>query len=124
MTEPTDLSREPAVNVAELLTRVDNDYELLRELLDIFKVDSPRHLDALREAAAHADLKNVATNGHTLKGMLANLAATRATAAAGQLEHLGRSGDATGLDAALAILEKEMAALMPELEACVTKVQP
>jgi hypothetical protein len=33
---------EPVWNLAELLERVDNDHELLRELLNIFKEDFPQ----------------------------------------------------------------------------------
>ena len=38
---------EPAWNQAELLERVDNDRELVRELLTIFKEDFPRTIGSL-----------------------------------------------------------------------------
>jgi hypothetical protein len=41
-----ELSR-PAWNLQDLLTRVDNDHELLRELLIIFKADFPRTMRSL-----------------------------------------------------------------------------
>ena len=107
------------VNVAELLARVDNDAELLRELIAIFKVEFPRHLCALREAAGQGNLKNVQKSAHTLRGMLANLGTTRAAAAAARLEQLGGSSDGTALKSALALFESEVTSLLPELEACV-----
>jgi two-component system, sensor histidine kinase and response regulator len=124
MMEPNDPPPEPVVNVAELLARVDNDAELLRELIAIFKVEFPRHLGALREAIAQGNPKNVHKSGHTLKGMLSNLGATRAAAAAAQLEQLRDSSDGTMLKSALALLENEVTDLLPELEACVAKAGP
>jgi hypothetical protein len=56
--------------------------------------------------------------------MLLHLAATRAAAAAGRLEQLGRSGDTTTLRSAVAIFENEAAKLMTELEAHMAKIHP
>ncbi len=122
--QPNELSPEPVLNLPELLARVENDCELLRELIDISKVDIPRHLSLLREAVAQADMKNIQKSGHMLKGMLSNLAATRAAAAAGRLEQLGLSGDTTTLRSAIAIFESEVARLMTELEAYMAKIHP
>src|SRR6202171_2314589 len=91
--QPDELSPEPVLNLSELLTRVDDDREMLSELINICKVEIPRHLCVLHEAVAQADAKNIEKSGHTLKGMLSHLAATRAAAAAGNLEQLGRSGE-------------------------------
>jgi two-component system, sensor histidine kinase and response regulator len=116
-------SSEPAVNVAELLARVDNDRELLRELVLIFKGDFPGQMSALRQAVAQSNLKAVETFGHSLKGVFFTLAASRAAASAAQLEQLGRSRDRQGLRAELALLEREVALLMPELEPYLTKIE-
>ena len=122
--QPNDPLPEPMVNVAELLARVDNDAELLRELIAIFKVEFPRHLCALREAAGQENLKNIQKSAHTLRGMLSNLGTTRAAAAAARLEQLGDSSDGTALKSALALFESEVTGLLPELEACVAKAKP
>jgi len=50
----------------------------LLDLFAIFKDDFPRHLQALQDALSREDLKQIATISHTLKGMLSNLAITRA----------------------------------------------
>jgi len=122
--QPDDLSPEPVFNLSELLARVDNDSELLREVIGICKAEIPRHISLLREAVAQADVKNIEKLGHTLKGMLLHLAATRAAAAAGRLEQLGRSSDTTTLTSAVAIFESEVAKLMMELEAHMAKIHP
>jgi HPt (histidine-containing phosphotransfer) domain-containing protein len=124
MMQPNDPQPEPVVNVGELLARVDNDAELLRELIAIFKIEFPRHLFALREAIGQGNLRNIRESGHTLRGMLSNLGATRAVAAAAQLEQLGDSSDGTALKSALAFFESEVIDLLPELEACVAKARP
>jgi len=111
-------------NLAELLERVDNDRELLHDLLVIFKDDFPRHLQALREAAKGPDMKSLASVGHTLKGMLANLAAPRAAAAAAKLEHLGRSEDSVGVGEGLSVFEREISELLPKLDECMAEVCP
>ena len=124
MRQPDELSPESVFNLSELLERVDNDSELLREVIGICKAEIPRHISLLREAVAQADMKNIEKLGHTLNGMLLHLAATRAAAAAGRLEQLGRSGDTTTLRSAVAIFESEVAKLMTELEAHMTKIHP
>jgi len=124
MMQPDELSREPVLNVSELLARVENDGELLRELIDIGKVEIPCFLSSLREAVAQADVKKIEKTGHTLRGMLSNLAATRAAAAAGRLEQLARSGDTTSLRSAVAIFESEVARLMTQLEAYMASIHP
>jgi len=122
--QPDELSPETVFNLSELLARVDNDSELLREVIGICKAEIPRHISLLREAVAQADVKNIEKLGHTLKGMLLHLAATRAAAAAGRLEQLGRSSDTTTLTSAVAIFESEVAKLMMELEAHMAKIHP
>jgi len=122
--QPDELSPEPVFNLSELLARVDNDSELLREVIGICKAEIPRHISLLREAVAQADVKNIEKLGHTLKGVLLHLAATRAAAAAGRLEQLGRSSDTTTLTSAVAIFESEVAKLMMELEARMAKIHP
>lgn len=122
--QPNDPTPEPIVNEAELLARVDNDAELLRELIAIFKIAFPRHLSELREAIGQGNLKNVRKSCHTMRGMLSNLGATRAAAAAAQLEQSRDSSDGAELKSALARFESEVMNLLPALEACVAKAGP
>lgn len=113
----------PAFDPAELLDRVENDRELLRDLLSIFKEDFPPHLQALREAAKCADMSRLSVVSHTLKGMLSNMAAARAAGAAGRLEQLGRAGEFADVAAALELFEKEVSELLPKLEACMNEAR-
>lgn len=114
---------EPAWNLAELLERVDNDRELIRELLTIFREDFPRTLQSLETAVSAGDLKNSAALSHTLKGMLASLGVTRAAAAAAKIEKMASaSAEKESLKEAFEALRHEADTLMPELEAHMTEV--
>jgi HPt (histidine-containing phosphotransfer) domain-containing protein len=124
MMQPDELSLAPVLNLSELLVRVDNDFELLREVIGICTAEIPRHISLLREAVSQGDMKSIEQAGHTLKGMLLHLAATRAAAAADRLEQLGRSGDATTLRSAVALFESEVAKLITELEAYMATIHP
>jgi HPt (histidine-containing phosphotransfer) domain-containing protein len=114
---------EPVWNVAELLERVDNDQDLLRELLAIFKEDFPQSFQSLKTAITGGDLKGASRLSHTLKGMLSSLGATRAAAAASQLEALSSAGETISLRDALSAMESEADRLLPELEAYMPEVR-
>jgi two-component system sensor histidine kinase/response regulator len=114
---------EPVWNLAELLERVDNDQELLRELLNIFKEDFPQTIQSLQSAVNSEDLKNSSRLSHTLKGMLSSLGATPAAAAAAKLEALSSAGETASLKGAFNALEAEAHRLLPELEAYMAEVR-
>ncbi len=114
---------EPVWNVAELLERVDNDQDLLRELLAIFKEDFPQSFLSLKTAVTAGDLKGASRLSHTLKGMLSSLGATRAAGAAAKLETLSSAGETNSLRDALSNLESEADRLLPELEAYMPEVR-
>lgn len=111
-----------AVDMDELLARVENDRDLLRELIGMFKEDFPKQLASLRPAVEKGDAKRVASLAHTLKGMLANLAAHDAYEKAARLEQLGRNGQIERFDEAFATLEGEASKLLNKLEACTFEV--
>jgi two-component system, sensor histidine kinase and response regulator len=124
MTNTNPRSNESAIDFPELLSRVDNDRELLLDLMSIFKEDFPRHVRELTNVIAARDLQKMTVVSHTLKGMLANLAVTRAAAAAAKLEQLGRD-NAAGPDIADALhaFQREVQGLLPEMEAYMAEVQ-
>jgi HPt (histidine-containing phosphotransfer) domain-containing protein len=115
---------EPATNLDELLAGVENDRELLREMVGLFKVDFPQQMSALRVAIAQVDLRTTERSSHTLKGMLVGLAAKRAAASAAQLEKLARARDTVALPSALAALHYEVALLISELESYLANTEP
>jgi HPt (histidine-containing phosphotransfer) domain-containing protein len=124
MIQKGDGSSQGAVNLGELLTRVENDHELLRELIGIFKEDFPRLLQSLQQSVAREDMKNVEATSHALKGMLSGLSVTQAAGTASRLEQMGREGKTSGLTDALALLESELAQSLPELDAYAEEANP
>jgi two-component system sensor histidine kinase/response regulator len=114
---------EPVWNLPELLERVDNDQELLRDLLNIFKADFPLTMRSLESAVALGDLKDTARLGHTLKGMLSSLGGVRTAAAAARLEVIATAGETASLKVALEALKCEAASLLPELAAYMGEVR-
>jgi HPt (histidine-containing phosphotransfer) domain-containing protein len=110
------------MNLTELLERVENDRELIRELLLIFKEEFPSHLRALRDAVDSMDGKKVATEAHTMKGMLSNLAASSAAGAAARLEQLGRNQEVSEFQEACASFENLSKELLLQLDTCIAEV--
>jgi two-component system, sensor histidine kinase and response regulator len=124
MTQPVGRSSQGAVNLTELLTRVENDRDLLDELIEIFKEEFPRLLQSLQQFIACGDMKNVEATSHALKGMLSGLSVTRAAAIASRLEQLARDGKTSELTEVLAVLEREVTDLLPELDTYTAEKKP
>jgi HPt (histidine-containing phosphotransfer) domain-containing protein len=110
------------MDLTELLERVENDREIIRELLLIFKEEFPIHLRALRDAVDSMDGKKVATEAHTMKGMLSNLAAGSAASAAARLEQLGRNQEVSEFQEACVSFENLGKELLLELDTCMAEV--
>ena len=110
------------MDLTELLERVENDRELIRDLLLIFKEEFPSHLRALRDAVDSVDGKKVAAEAHTLKGMLSNLAASSAAGAAARLERLGRNQEVSEFQEACASFENISKELLLQVDRCMAEV--
>jgi HPt (histidine-containing phosphotransfer) domain-containing protein len=116
-------SSQVAVNLPELLVRIDNDRGLLLELIDIFKEEFPRLFQQLQEHVVRGDMKSVEKTCHGLRGMLSGLSANHAATIAARLEQMGRDRDSSGLNDAVALLDREYKKLLPELDAFMTKAE-
>jgi HPt (histidine-containing phosphotransfer) domain-containing protein len=123
MTQQRDSSLQTAMDLSDLLMRVDNDHDLVIELIAIFKRKYPPTLLLLQESVAREDTNRVEITSHTLKGMLLCLSATRAAALAERLEQMGRDGKTSRLSAVLTLFEEEVANLLPELDGYATKAK-
>ena len=108
-------AQPPAIDQRDLLERLGGDAELLVELTQIFHVETPRMLAALRTAVDAGDATNVQRVSHTLRGSVAVFGAHAATHAAQALEHMARGGSLAGAHDALATLDDEIARLSDEL---------
>jgi CheY-like chemotaxis protein len=112
----------PAIDANALMARVDGDRELLVELVQIFRAESPRLLEELRRCVARGDALGVEEVAHAIKGTVGNFGGHAAGEAALALETMARDGrlgeaDAytTRLEADLAVLERDLTALTEPL---------
>jgi two-component system, sensor histidine kinase and response regulator len=110
------------IDLAELLSRVENDRDLMRELLLIFEEEFPRRLQALHLAVDSSNSEKVVAEAHALKGMLSNLAASSAADAAARLEQLGRSREVSEFREACASFENISKELLLQLDAYMVEV--
>ena len=100
---------------ALLLSRVDRDPQLLRDLVDLFLEECPRLVDEIRVALQRKDAKAVERGAHSLKGCTSNLAAKMASEAALKLERLARAGELVRAESVLPELECQLVRLKPAL---------
>ncbi len=96
-------------DMAKTLERLDGDATLLREVIEIFLNQAPKHLSALRLAVEQGTAETVESVAHSLKGELGYLGQMEISNKAQEIEALGRSH---GIDRA--------ASLLPQFEAEIT----
>ena len=94
---------------------IPSDAGLTNEMARLFLEDYPGRLAEIAEAIAHSDCGRIERAAHALRGSVANFQAREAVEAASLLESLGRSGELSGADEALALLELEMRRLRASL---------
>jgi HPt (histidine-containing phosphotransfer) domain-containing protein len=110
------------LDLQELLARTENDRELMRELLSIFKEEFPQRFQALRDAVASLDATQVVMEAHALKGMLSNLAAGAAAEAAAELERLGRHKETSRFRESMARFETIATEIYRQIDVCLAEV--
>jgi PAS domain S-box-containing protein len=121
------LPKSPAVTGAEwtrndgildheaLLTGLDGNRQLLRELAQLFMADYPKQLAEIKTAVQRGNAEELRRAAHTLKGSVGNFAAKKAFEAARRLEIMGRDGDLRAAHDACVSLEDELSHLIKEL---------
>jgi two-component system, sensor histidine kinase and response regulator len=92
----------------KMLRSFGGDRGTLQKLARLFLEDSPRQLEAMREALARRDTSALEHVAHRFKGTAGYFAADSIFAAAARLEAIARSLDLDGADAACAELEREI----------------
>lgn len=98
-------STPTAMDVQDALSRLDDDRELLRDIIQIYLEDSPPIFEKIRRAVMANDPRTLQRAAHNLKGLAVTLSAADVAATASRLEHMGAS-NALG-DAALIVAELE-----------------
>ena len=112
----------PIFDLEELLSRIEDDRDLLRDLLSVFKDEFPRRRKALREAVAALDTTRAAAEAHAMKGMLSSLAAREAAKVVSLMESQARNGNTAGLRDSFSNFEKISDELLQHLDSCQAEV--
>ena len=110
-------SHRGVLDIDALVKSFEGDRELVLMLARVFADSSRDQLSALCDAVERGDADALASAAHALKGSVANFRANAAVDAASQLELMGRHGDLSLADSALANLEKEIERVREDLEA-------
>ena len=93
--------------VAELLETTGGDRAFLGGLIETYLEDAPRHLSAMRNAAAAGDAGEVARAAHALKGASGSMGATELSQQARAVEMAARDDDLSASEERIGTLEAE-----------------
>ncbi len=104
------------LDAEELLVRVDGDKELLDELVGIFQDNYPVLLGQLKKAVQNRDWLAMREAAHTVRGAVANFAASAAVETALKLETMEIRDDLSPVEETISRLEKELQRLARILE--------
>ncbi|MBF0433348.1 MAG: Hpt domain-containing protein [Fibrobacteria bacterium] len=98
-------------NRPQVLENLDGDEETLVEFCTDFVDELEGYMAPILEAISGGDGEALRMGAHTLKGVLGNFQANRSQKAAFALEEMGRSGDLSQVEPALATLKTELESL-------------
>ncbi len=99
--------KTPPINVKKALERAMDDKDFLEEILQQFLNDLPRQIIEMADTLSKNELATLAQQAHAIKGASANLSAEQLSAAALQLEKMGKQNEADHAAAALHKVEIE-----------------
>jgi len=91
-----------------MLNTFDHDWDLFKELVDIFSSDYPKMLDTMRACVQDGDAETLNRTAHSLKGMLRSFQAEAAADIAFDLEKKGKEKQLKGLGQIIDKLEKQI----------------
>ena len=118
---PSALQSE-AFDQAVALARVEGDWELLAELIELFADDCPRLLAEIEQAIAQGEGTALTRAAHALKGAASNFGAEIVVGLALRLEELGQAGQLAEANTLCPKLETEVARLNAALSGLAAQV--
>ncbi len=93
---------DSVLDLAEAMTNMDGDAELLQEIAEIFQETAQEQLDTLQQCIKIQDANQVAILAHAMKGGSSNFCARKFMASAMKLEMLAKGGSLEGAEEMLA----------------------
>jgi len=106
---------EGAFDEKTLLGRFNGNRALLRLLVKTFRDDCPKMMGRIRSALGARDPAALADAAHGLKGSVGNFGTSAAQRSARKMEMMARQGTLDGAWEAYAVLEDDIARLLPAL---------
>jgi HPt (histidine-containing phosphotransfer) domain-containing protein len=106
---------EGAFDEGMLLGRFNGNRTLLRLLVKTFRDDCPKMMGRIRSALGARDAAALADAAHGLKGSVGNFGTSAAQRTARKMEMMGRRGTLDGAWETYAVLEDDIARLLPAL---------
>lgn len=104
------------INIIPMKERFGNDFELIRELIEMFELDYNKYLINIKKAIDNKDPSTIKKNAHTLKGAISNFDPVNARSLAQEIENLSSIGDFEGITQRLAKLETEIPAVIQSVK--------
>lgn len=98
---------EEAIDVKEVLERVQDDKELLLELLDIFKDDYEEKRKVLDQLVVDKNYEQLKSIAHSMKGASGNISAKKLHVIFAKLEQMAKENNLTDANQVLADLDKQ-----------------
>ena len=100
----------------ELVNRVGGDRTVLRDVIELFLEDCPRHLAAIQDAVTRRDANAIRLTSHALKGAAGNLSARLVFQDVAVLERLGAESRLDAAEGAWRALATDSATLLDALQ--------
>jgi CheY-like chemotaxis protein/HPt (histidine-containing phosphotransfer) domain-containing protein len=109
----TDSNKDifPSFDKEALLNAFEQDWDLFKDVVDMFITDYPAMMNTIQEALKTKDSATLKRTAHSLKGMLRNFQAETAAQNSLKLEEMGRQGEFDGSDKIFKVLASEIAGL-------------
>jgi signal transduction histidine kinase/DNA-binding response OmpR family regulator/HPt (histidine-containing phosphotransfer) domain-containing protein len=101
-------AHSPIFDREELLDQLDGDEELLQNLINLFRENTPRLIERITAAVASGDCRALASSAHALLSSVGAIGAEDAMATTRNLERLGEREDLASAPGALAQLLEEI----------------
>ena len=107
------------LDIKDVLERVQDDWELLMELLDIFSEDYTEKREVLNELIQEKNFEEVRNIAHSIKGAAGNISAKSIHATCEKIEKLAEGDDLTTVKGLLPQLDKQFV----DLQGCIEELK-
>ncbi len=104
------------IDLKEFLERVQDDKDLLKELLDIYREDYLTKRVSLESAIKINNYEEVKSIAHSLKGASGNISAKALRETFMKLEEMGKNKNLTGAEALLPVVDQQYGDLSKRID--------